>query len=291
MSRIVLGGPSLSILDQSALNKFLAVAEEAGIQRIDTRHEYNELQLKIGVYLNGKDKFVVNSKVGHPFTSELTPREIQTSVEKSLKELRVERIGTLFLHSLHKSSFTQENILKLVDLQRQGKISRFGYSGDGDNLAVAIEVDEFKDLMFTCNLLDQQNLELEKLIDSSRQIDYKIPLAQAIWRTLEFQKRIASASLARKLFKKPPLPDTWIDYKVRFEVMKDVSQNKEYFEDFLKFALFHGNARQFVTIGTTSVGHLRKAVSVEHTGADVKEVENFRTFWLARRLPNWTPHL
>ena len=141
MSRIVLGGPSLSILDQPTLNRFLAVAEEAGIQSIDSRHEYNQLQLKIGIYLKGKDKFVINSKVGHPFTSNLTPLEIQTSVEKSLKELGIERIGTLFLHSLHKNSFTQENISKLVDLQSEGKIKRVGYSGDGEDLAAAIKLD------------------------------------------------------------------------------------------------------------------------------------------------------
>jgi len=290
MSRIVLGGPSLSILDQSALNKFLAVAEEAGIQRIDTRHEYNGLQVKLGVYLKGKDKFVVNSKVGHPFTSELTPIEIQTSVEKSLQELGIERIGTLFLHSLHKNTFTQENISKLVDLQRQGKISRFGYSGDGGDLAAAIEVNEFQDLMFTCNVLDQENLDLEKLIQPNKQIYFKIPLAQAIWRTLEFQKRVAGLRAVRMLFKKPPLPDSWIDYKTRFEVMKDLSQKKEYYEDFLKFAMFYGNARQFVTIGTASLDHLRKAISVEILGVDTNEVEIFRAFWLERRLPSWSPH-
>jgi aryl-alcohol dehydrogenase-like predicted oxidoreductase len=291
MSRIVLGGPSLSILDQPALNKFLAVAEEAGIQRIDTRREYNGLQVKIGVYLKGKDKFVVNSKVGNPFTSELTPLEIQFSVEKSLKELGIERIGTLFLHSLHKSSFTEENILKLDDLQRQGKISRFGYSGDGEDLAAAIGVNEFQDLMLTCNVLDQENLDLEKSIEPTKQIYFKIPLAQAIWRTLEFQKRVASLSVARMLFKKPALPDSWLDYKARFGVMKDVLHKDEYFEDFLKFALFYGNARQFVTIGTTSLDHLRKALSVENLGADTREIDIFRAFWLERRLPSWSPHL
>ena len=196
MSRIVLGGPSLSILDQPTLNRFLAVAEEAGIQSIDSRHEYNQLQLKIGIYLKGK-------------------------------ELGIERIGTLFLHSLHKNSFTQENISKLVDLQREGKIKRVGYSGDGEDLAAAIKLDEFQDLMFTCNVLDQENLDLEMLIEPSKQVYFKIPLAQAIWRSLEFQKRVASLTLTRMLFRKPPLPDSWLDYKARFEIMKDASQKKE----------------------------------------------------------------
>ena len=290
MSRIVLGGPSLSILDQPTLNRFLAVAEEAGIQSIDSRHEYNQLQLKIGIYLKGKDKFVINSKVGHPFTSNLTPLEIQASVEKSLKELGIERIGTLFLHSLHKNSFTLENISKLVDLQREGKIKRVGYSGDGEDLAAAIKLDEFQDLMFTCNVLDQENLDLEMLIEPSKQLYFKIPLAQAIWRSLEFQKRVASLTLTRMLFRKPPLPDSWLDYKARFEIMKDASQKKEYYEDFLKFALFYGNKTQFVTLGTASLNHLKKAISIESVGEGAGEAENFRAFWLEQRLPSWSSH-
>ena len=72
--------------------------------------------------------------------------------------------------------------------------------------------------------------------------------------------------------------------------MKDLSQKKEYYEDFLKFAMFYGNARQFVTIGTASLDHLRKAISVESLGVDTNEVEIFRAFWLERRLPSWSPH-
>lgn len=291
MSRIVLGGPSLSILDQYALNNFLAVAEDAGIERIDTRQEYNDLQAKIGVYLKGRDKFVVNSKVGHPFTSELTPLEIQISVDNSLRELGVERIGTLFLHSLDKITFTDENISKLVDLQRQGKISRVGYSGDGGNLAAAIGLNEFQDLMFTCNVLDQENLDFEEMIKPNKQIYFKIPLAQAIWRTLEFQKRLSGIGVARALFNKPALPDSWLDYKARFDVMKRASNKNEYFQDFLKFALFYGNAQQFVTIGTASIDHLQKALSVERLGAVPGEVDVLRNFWLENRLPGWCPHL
>jgi aryl-alcohol dehydrogenase-like predicted oxidoreductase len=287
----VLGGPSLSILDQHALNRFLAVAEEAGIQRIDTRQEYNGLQLKIGVFLKGRDRFIVNSKVGHPFTSQLTPMQIQISVDQSLRELGIERIGTLFLHSLDKSTFTEENISKLVELKRQGKISKVGYSGDGGDLAAAIAIKEFQDLMFTCNVLDQGNLDLEERIESTKQIYFKIPLAQAIWRTLEFQKRISGINAARVLFNKPPLPDSWLDYKSRFRVMKKASFKNEFFEDFLKFALFYGNTQQFVTIGTASIEHLLKALSVESLGANVEEVDAYRSLWLEKRLAGWFPHL
>lgn len=95
-----------------------------------------------------------------------------------------------------------------------------GYAGDGEDLAAAIKVKEFQDLMFTYNILDQDNLRFEKLIKSNKQMYFKIPLAQAIWRTLEFQKKFASWGVARAIFNKPDLSDPWLDYKARFRVRK-----------------------------------------------------------------------
>ena len=131
-------------------------------------------------------------------------------------------------------------------------------------MTASIKVKEFQDLMFTCNKLDKENLRFEKLTESSKQMCFKIPLAQAIWRTLEFQKRFASWGVARAMFIKPDLPDSWRDYKARFGVKKSVLRKADYFEEFLKIALFYGNAGQFVTIGTKSIDHLRNAIWIEN---------------------------
>ena len=80
------------------------------------------------------------------------------------------------------------------------------------------------------------------------------------------------------------------ELQARFEIMKDASQKKEYYEDFLKFALFYGNKTQFVTLGTASLNHLKKAISIESVGEGTGEAENFRAFWLEQRLPSWSSH-
>lgn len=45
-----------------------------------------------------------------------------------------------------------------------------------------------------------------------------------------------------------------------------------------------------VTIGTTSINHLRNALGVENLGADVNQVNIYRAFWL-KRLPDLPPYL
>ena len=99
MSRLVLGGASFGRMDQSAVDQLMNIAFENGISKIDTAAGYPDSETRIGHYLKKKSVFSVNTKVGLPDPLSFTPKGIKTSVDKSLRDLNVERIGhSLFIH-------------------------------------------------------------------------------------------------------------------------------------------------------------------------------------------------
>ena len=291
-SRLVLGAANYGKISQGEVNSLLGTALELGITRIDTAYGYENSEVRIGAYLKNNKEFEVNTKVGLPDPKVFTPTGIRLSIEESLRRLGLESLGTLFVHSLPANFLTDENIDALQSLKSEGKIKRIGYAGDGEDLATSIRIGRFDDFMATFNIIDQANSsELRKTLDSSG-IYYKLAMAQAVWTSLEWKRRIKSHKMVRNLFGKPPVPESWADYCFRFNRFKSEFDETDYATAFLRFALFSGSANQYVVLGTLNERHIRDAVKVELDSMNSSSIQisKFENLWANESSPTWRAH-
>jgi hypothetical protein len=174
MSSLVIGGVSLSRLSDREIRNLFSSAKSVGVYEIDTAPSYGSSEEKIGKNLkNGQWR--INSKVLSPVSDVISRREVRTSVENSLRRLRVESINTLFLHSIRASIYTADIHEELYNLKAEGKISKIGYSGDGQDLKSITSVYDFDAFQATLNALDLGNLDFIKS-NTSMQSYIKRPL-------------------------------------------------------------------------------------------------------------------
>ena len=291
-SRLVLGSANYGKLTQTEVDALLRTALELGISKIDTAHRYEDSEKKIGISLRGNNDFSINTKAC-PYGPEFfTPAGIRLSVEESLRRLGRESLGTLFAHSIPASYLNSENIETMILLKQEGKIERIGYSGDGSDLSLAIDIGVFDDFQVTMNIIDQSNSKEIKKISDSADVYFKLSMAQAVWTSLEWKARIKSQKRIRMFFNKPPVPESWSDYCARFNQMKSEINYGDYATSFLRFALFSGSAKQFVILGTKSPQHLREAVQTEldPLNPEVLEVSRYEDLYKIKSLPEWNAH-
>ena len=292
-SRLVLGAANYGKLTQIQVNKLLGTGFEQGINRIDTAHGYEGSEEKIGLFLQTNKNFEVNTKVGLPDPAVFTPSGIKLSIEDSLKRLRIESLGTLFVHSLPAAHLTDENIDAMISPRTDGKIKRIGYAGDGDNLSCAIEIDAFDDFIATFNIIDQSNSKEIKKASEESNIYYKLAMGQAVWTSLKWNRRLKSHKLIRFLFNKPPVPESWADYCARFNSLKSEMGNKNFATEFLRFSLFSGSSRQMVILGTNSPKHVLDAIKIEleQLNGNSIEIVRYEDLWLRKSSPEWKAHI
>jgi aryl-alcohol dehydrogenase-like predicted oxidoreductase len=201
MSNLVVGGTSLSRLAVNEVRNLLHVAESLGVCEIDTAPSYGSSQEKIGRSgLNSNWK--INSKVLGPSYQAINRRDVRESVENSLRELRIESINTVFVHSVQAAIYNPEIHEELLLLKAAGKIMHIGYSGDGRDLKEITSSFSFDSFQATLNILDLSNLDFIRGND-------------AMW---PYIKR----PLGNQVFKiKPKLEIVDLLYRVRNRKIKD----------------------------------------------------------------------
>lgn len=292
-SRLVLGAATFGKLTQSEVNNLIGTAQECGITRIDTAYGYERSEEMIGQFLKSNANLQINTKVGLPNRTAFTPNGIRLSVEESLRRLGVEKIATLFVHSLEAEYLTDENITAMVTLKEQGKVMRIGYAGDGDDLGSAVGNAAFDDFIATFNIIDQSNFRVIKKVTNRSNIYYKLAMGQAVWTSLEWNRRIKSHKLMRFLFNKPPVPESWSDYCARFNSFKSEMDSKDFARAFLRFALFSGSSKQLVILGTNSPKHIQDAIKVEseQVNTDSIGIARYEDLWLRKSSPEWKAHV
>lgn len=184
-----MGGESFKNMDQNSVNCLLNYGLDQGIDSIDTAPTYGDSENLIGAFKDRKN-FKISTKIGNPI-GVLSPKEISASVNKSLKSLRVDQIDCIYIHSVDFKLVTFEVLYELESLVKIGKISSFGYSGDGEFLNLATSSSsKMKNFMCTFNIVDQGNY-----ITIMNHPDFhwtiKRPLANGIWH-FGISKRILS---------------------------------------------------------------------------------------------------
>jgi aryl-alcohol dehydrogenase-like predicted oxidoreductase len=127
-----------TIPDDVQAQMLLKMAQDLGINLIDTAPAYGSSEERLGPLLRGqRQDWVIVSKVGEEFeqgqsSHDFSAAHTRMSVERSLKRLETDFIDLVLVHSdgndlaiLNDSDVYQT----LAELKREGKIRGFGFSG------------------------------------------------------------------------------------------------------------------------------------------------------------------
>jgi len=132
----------------TAILDLLALAQDLGINLLDTAPAYGCSEERLGKLLKGqRDQWVLATKAGEEFVDgvsqyDFTPITLRRSVERSLQRLHTDYVDIVLVHSNgeDKKIIEEHNVFStLADLKKAGKIRAFGMSTktvDGGLLAV-----------------------------------------------------------------------------------------------------------------------------------------------------------
>jgi aryl-alcohol dehydrogenase-like predicted oxidoreductase len=186
-----LGGAEIGFggVDQSIVTPMLNEALDNGMNVIDTAECYKDSEEKIGVAVgHRRSDFFLFSKCGH--TSGLEgedwdPDMLRRQIDRSLQRLQTDYIDLMQLHSCSIEVLERgEAIQVLQDAKQAGKVRYIGYSGDGQEAKHAIELGVFDALQTSCNIADQECIDLTLPLAKERGMGViaKRPVANVAWK-------------------------------------------------------------------------------------------------------------
>ncbi len=163
----------------------LDIAQEEGINLLDTAPAYGTSEERLGDLLGDRrDDWVIISKAGEEFIDgesrfDFSEQAITSSVERSLRRLKTDRIESVLLHSDGNDVDVLKNSGAVAALQKAkdaGKILAFGISTktiEGGQLAVSLGMDV---VMATYNPWHQEE---EPILDAAQETGCAIFLKKA----------------------------------------------------------------------------------------------------------------
>ena len=169
--------------------RLLGGALDAGLNVIDTAECYEDSETLIGAALGSRrDEIYLLTKCGHPRgygRGDWREASLLSSIERSLKRLRTDRLDLIQLHSCELADLRKgEAITALERARERGWVRNIGYSGDGEAARYAIECGRFDTLQTSVSIADQEALELTLPLAVKRGMGViaKRPIANAVWR-------------------------------------------------------------------------------------------------------------
>ena len=169
--------------------RLLGGALDAGLNVIDTAECYEDSESLIGAALGSRrDEIHLLTKCGHPRgfgRGDWREASLLSSIERSLKRLRTDRLDLIQLHSCELADLRKgEAITALERARERGWVRYIGYSGDGEAARYAIECGRFDTLQTSVSIADQEALELTLPLAVQRGMGViaKRPIANAAWR-------------------------------------------------------------------------------------------------------------
>jgi len=175
--------------DQADVDKLLASALDLGLNAIDTAECYVDSEEKLGRSIGNRRKdYFLFTKCGHAgnyFTGAWSAKEIEASIDKSLKNLKTDYVDLVQLHSCDKEILKKgEAIQALQKAKTAGKTRFIGYSGDGEDALQAIDMDVFDTLQTSVSILDQECIDelLPRAKEKNMGVIAKRPIGNAVWR-------------------------------------------------------------------------------------------------------------
>jgi len=274
MSNLILGGVGFAQLDRRSSDRLLGVASEIGISAIDTAPTYGNSEEVIG-YSQKICDWQISTKVGSPYGAKLSRKEIVQSIESSLRKLNISNIHTCFIHSMSHGNVDEVLMETLDELKTQGKISFFGYSGDGKDLDQVVSKHMFDTVMATLNVLDLSNYETLRKFNN-QPVYLKRILGNGVFR---IRPRLELVDFLEKLSNNTSLDTD--SYAFRFQkIFGGRSLLRDYPKIFLSFLLSLELDAKYL-IGTTNIRHLHQIRKVE------EEMNVWKTDNVTQHISSW----
>jgi aryl-alcohol dehydrogenase-like predicted oxidoreductase len=164
-------------------------ALDAGLNVIDTAECYLQSEELIGQTVASRRKdYYLFTKCGHPeapMVEDWRPDSLLTSIERSLKRLKTDRVDLVQLHSCSEAELRKGDVIAVLQKAREKGYTRYiGYSGDREAARFAIECGAFDTLQTSVNIADQEAIDLTLPLAQERQMGViaKRPIANAVWR-------------------------------------------------------------------------------------------------------------
>jgi aryl-alcohol dehydrogenase-like predicted oxidoreductase len=169
--------------------RLLGSALDAGLNVIDTAECYEESETLIGSALGSRrNEIYLLTKCGHPRgygRGDWREASLLSSIERSLKRLRTDRLDLIQLHSCELADLRKGEAITALERARDRGWTRYaGYSGDGEAARYAIECGRFDTLQTSVSIADQEAIELTLPLAVKREMGViaKRPIANAAWR-------------------------------------------------------------------------------------------------------------
>ncbi len=176
-------------VDVSEVKSILNNALDAGLNVVDTAECYVNSEEMIGnTVSHRRDDFYLFTKCGHGENFDVgawSKVEILSSIERSLKRLKTDRLDLVLLHSCSEEELRKGEVIEALQAAKAaGKTRYIGYSGDSFAALYAIESGAFDALQTSVNIADQEALELTlpKAKERSMGVIAKRPVANVAWK-------------------------------------------------------------------------------------------------------------
>ena len=171
------------------VTRLLGTALDAGLNVIDTAECYEDSEALIGSALGARrNEIYLLTKCGHPRgygRGDWREASLLSSIERSLKRLRTERLDLIQLHSCELSDLRKGEAITALERARERGWTRYiGYSGDGEAARFAVECGRFDTLQTSVSIADQEAIErtLPLAVKRGMGVIAKRPIANAAWR-------------------------------------------------------------------------------------------------------------
>ncbi|MEI7984441.1 MAG: aldo/keto reductase [Armatimonadota bacterium] len=216
-------------VEQAQVTYMLNEVLDNGMNIIDTGECYKDSEEKIGIAVgHRRDDFYLFTKCGH--TSGLEgqdwePDMLRRSIDRSLARLKTDRIDLIQLHSCSIETLEEGDAIKVVqDAKQAGKVRYIGYSGDGITAKHAIELGVFDAIQTSCNIADQECIDLTLPLAKERNMGVvaKRPVANVAWKHESAELAGYGEEYWRRLQElKFVFPDLF-DLALRFTLSQDI---------------------------------------------------------------------
>lgn len=196
----------MSVFSEETAERLVLSAIEQGITFFDTGPNYSQANAepRLGRVLKNvdKSKLVIATKVGSRYVNGKHVKDFSlngmiSSAENSLKNLGMDHLPLLQLHSPGEHHLTDELFYNISKIKEMGLAKNIGISADGNILSRAIESNVFDTVMLTYSILHQKEpaMLIEKAKSKNIGVLIKSPMAHGLY--------------SNNIFKIKKLSDVW----------------------------------------------------------------------------------
>lgn len=257
-------------------------ALELGCNFFDTAPNYGlgKSEEILGKALKGKrNQVIINTKFGHHDNGEINfdLKEIEKSIDKSLKRLQTDYLDTVILHNppfelLSDNSYHFEILEKLKSV---GKINAYGASVDSSKEMFALLKNtdsQVIEVMF--NIFHQETVKaFQSAYDKKVALIIKVPLDSG-WLSGKYNAQSSFTDIRGRWSPEIIKRRT----ELLEEVRKTVDPHQSLAKSALQFILAHPQISTVIP-GAKNIQQLEENVSASEGVMDLKIVENLKAIW------------